>query len=261
MNLGMGSGFAPPRNDSQVVGSNLDATTGYDAWLAAQQGQRSSWMSDWNTRLTAAQQPVYSTPQLTLANSLIGTDASFSNPDGTSTRRALNSQDIVDFMNVERNGFNSGGRDAWAAAVGNMPSGTLNQYRNTSTAQFQTGTAGDPAALQAEREKYESGFSSTLAQMNAQRDQSAIQQQAYNQQNGGGFAGGILNESYAQPFGSTITGASGFGTGLMGGAGTTAAPSTGLTPFGAPAAPQGQGMGTTQGWGGPFSNKNPWSLG
>lgn len=118
----------------------------------------------------------------------------------------------------------------------------------------------------------------TQAQYDADAQQrhasQASNQQAYNIANGGGFAGGILNSSYANPFGNTVTGlanpaaganmASSFTSGLMGGFGPTAAPSTGIAPFGAPAASQGQQWGQpadSSSWGGPFSNKNPWSLG
>lgn len=228
MNLGMG-GFAAPRADSQVVGSSYDAINNYGGWL-----------SDWQKRYADASRPVYSSDydmavlnagrSLDPMTGVIQADAAFG-----------------------RNGA-AGDPAAQSALQGVLNPSEFANINNASRSSYQIGTQGDVNGLMAEQ-----------AKMEAMRQQIATQQQAYDQQNGGGFAGGILNDSYSQPFSNTVTGApsaqQGFGTGLMGGAGTTAAPSTGLTPFGAPAAPQGQQMANAGGWGGPFSNKNPWSLG
>ena len=79
------------------------------------------------------------------------------------------------------------------------------------------------------------------AKAEAERAQNqTVQQQAYGQQTGGGFSGGILNSSYAKPFGNTITGMAdmggAFSGGMMGG-NATAAPSTGLMPAGPASSP------------------------
>lgn len=128
--------------------------------------------------------------------------------------------------------------------------GQMAQYGQQANA-IQNSTAEQAAKLKAEQDAFQNN--------------QAVQQQAYGQQTGGGFNGGILNSSYSQPFGNTITGtqnpAGGFSGGLMSGAGQTAAPSTGLTPFGAGGASTGQQPAPAAGWGGPFSAKNPWSLG
>lgn len=103
----------------------------------------------------------------------------------------------------------------------------------------------------------------TRASQAAAQANTSTQQQAYNQQTGGGYTGGILDAAkYAQPFGNTITG----GAGLMG-APTTAAASTGLNPTG-PASPNpfATGFGSAglqsspSAWGGAFSYQNPWSV-
>lgn len=104
------------------------------------------------------------------------------------------------------------------------------------------------------------------AEFAAAQDRNARQQQAYSQQLGGGFTGGLINGSYSNPFAGQITGVSssdpsmpwsqswatpGFGGGSAGGY------SPNGTGQSAPSNTGGQGGG----WGGPFSNRNPWSLG
>ena len=127
-----------------------------------------------------------------------------------------------------------------------------------------TGTPGAYNTLYADYRKQMDAYNGTQAANAAaaqaadqQRQQNQqLQQQAFNQQTGGGFAGGLLNPSYSQPFGNTL----GFSGGMMG-SGQAPAASTGLNAW----MPQGTGSSPSAGnsgaWGGPFSNKNPWSLG
>lgn len=107
------------------------------------------------------------------------------------------------------------------------------------------------------------------------------QQQAYNQQSGGGFAGGIIDESYSNPFSNQISGQRSVG-GLGGLGGMQTDPSMpnvampwqqpwGTPGFGQPGRGNSQGVGgysptgqqstNQQGsqWGGVFGAKNPWS--
>lgn len=162
-----------------------------------------------------------------------------------------------DFVNgsLEQAYASVGGKDNWDS---------WNTYYHKGAAQAQDAYGQQVSGINAQAAA--AAAKAAKAEQARQQNQQ-LQQQAYNQQTGGGFTGGILNDSYAKPF-SNVLGANGFSSGMMGqgttnlgmGAGTTAAPSTGLTPFGAPAASTGQQTGTAQGWGGPFSAKNPWSL-
>lgn len=160
-------------------------------------------------------------------------------------------------------------------SIGGAAGGNIGDMANAGTA--------TPGAYQAEQGAYNQQQAAINAQAQAaakaaadaeaaRKNNQATQQQAYNQQTGGGFNGGILNGSYAQPFGNTITGTAnttgttGFNGGMMG-AGQVAAASTGLNPTGPAAGMLGTGFGSVAApqagasWGGPFSNKNPWSLG
>jgi len=95
-----------------------------------------------------------------------------------------------------------------------------------------------------------------------------VQQSAYDQSNGGGFNGGIINASYGTPFG--MSGGIGSPTqvdgvnmpetqpwGMAGYGGPTGAVSQGG--FGTGLMAQGANQAQPSGWGGPFTNKNPWA--
>lgn len=148
--------------------------------------------------------------------------------------------------------------------------GAYQQQQAAANAQAQAISQQQQAAAQAAAKAQAEAAAKAQAEEAARQNNQATQQQAYNQQTGGGFSGGILNSSYAQPFGNTITGTAntgGFNGGMMG-APSTAAASTGLNPTGPAAGMLGTGFGAATGqqpgasaWGGPFSNKNPWSLG
>lgn len=117
-------------------------------------------------------------------------------------------------------------------------------------------------ALEAERAKKQAEYS---ALMQGRQQNQQTQQSAYDQANGGGFSGGIINASYGTPFGNDPTMSGMMNSGI-------AMPNN--QPWGSPAygGPQGgesqagfgggSGMMNTQpaGWGGPFSAKNPWAL-
>lgn len=117
-------------------------------------------------------------------------------------------------------------------------------------------------ALEAERARQNAQFAAAT-QGRVQNQQA--QQSAYNQSNGGGFSGGIINASYGTPFGGDSTMSGMMNNGI-------AMPND--QPWGSPAygGPQGgesqAGFGggagmmnaQPQGWGGPFTAKNPWSL-
>lgn len=126
-------------------------------------------------------------------------------------------------------------------------------------------SAPDFSALNAERARKEAEFA-------AMRGNQTRQQQAYGQQLGGGFSGGIVNDSYSNPFAGQITGQASGGDPSMPGVTMPLAQPWGTPGFGGSGggsiggySPSGMGQqqGNNQGggWGGPFSNRNPWSLG
>lgn len=237
MNLGLG-GFSPVRNDSQVVASDDNLRGGWDSWL-----------SNWNNTYQQRSTPIAASYTPGRDEAIQSFVSQYDPGQGVASlaQQAFGAAPGND------------GLSGYVAAAANMLGGmdAFNRIDNMGAGSYSAGYTPDPAELQR--------MQAEKTQMEDRRNAMYANQQAYDQQTGNGFAGGILNDSYSQPFSNTVTGApsaqQGFGTGLMGGAGTTAAPSTGLTPFGAPAAPQGQQTANAGGWGGPFSNKNPWSLG
>jgi hypothetical protein len=170
--------------------------------------------------------------------------------------------------------------NSWMANAGPLASqGKINQldYLSPQTRDLYSNYAGTripgwegygrDGGYQAEQANFTDQANSILQQQQAaatQAQQAAagrqqnqnLQQQAYGQQTGGGFSGGLLNPSYAQPFGNTL----GFNGGMMG-SGEAPAASTGLNPWMAPAGGSSPSTANSGAWGGPFSNKNPWSLG
>ncbi len=137
------------------------------------------------------------------------------------------------------------------------------------------------ASLDAEERAAADVFANHKADFEAFNANETRQQQAYNQQSGGGFAGGIIDESYSDPFSSQISGQRSVG-GLGGLGGMPTDPSMpnvampwqqpwGTPGFGQPGQgnsqgvggynPTGQQQGNQQGsqWGGVFGAKNPWS--
>ena len=128
------------------------------------------------------------------------------------------------------------------------------------------------AALYAEKKKKDAEF-------DAFKTNETRQQQAFDQQTGGGFTGGLIDASYSDPFSSQISGASTVG-GLGGLGGMPVDPSMpnvampwaqpwGTPGFGQPGQGSSQGVGSynpqsggpqqQSGWGGPFGTRNPWS--
>lgn len=193
-----------------------------------------------------------------------------------------NAQSLV--QNALQRDFQTGTLDQAYAAVGGKDNwDAWNRYYNGGAAQAQAAYGGQVSGL----------YDKAYAQMDADAKAAAarqqnqqLQQQAYSQQTGSGFTGGLLNDSYGNAFGNVLgANASGFSGGMMSqptsnlgmGSGSAVAPSTGLNPWMPPAAPnngmatplsqpmqappQAPNNGNAAGWGGPFSAKNPWSLG
>ena len=171
--------------------------------------------------------------------------------DGFADSPNLHSADFwQQYLGANAPGIAQGGG---LAQSGWFAPGDVQQYQDAS------------AAYPGQQAAYTAQAAALAKQQQAATQNQATQQQAYNQQTGGGFNGGILNSSYSQPFGNVIQGMpapnNGFAAGMMGGGGSAAPPGTGLTPFGAGGSSTGQQAASPQGWGGPFSAKNPWSLG
>lgn len=263
----LGLGWDPQRIDSSVV-----KTPDYA-------GQISAAAAPYQAQAASLQAP--QSPQ-DLLNSLIqqraqeqfkyyNTPAAGYVPDGTLTLDTITKQlmsQVPTYVQGQGNGWGldgllGAGAQQYRDYVGNQ-AGSMNGFAGY-------GSQGSYQPQQAEYQQQQAqiaqqqaaAVAKAKAEADAAASNQATQQQAYNQQTGGGFSGGILNGSYSQPFSNTITGTA--NTGGFAGAPSTAAPSTGLAPTGPAAngtgaAPAGAPA-SSNAWGGPFSNKNPWSLG
>lgn len=218
------------------------------------QGQQNDWLGAWQNKWNAA------TPQFVQTGG-----GTWSGGDPAALRQLINSSTPTTGWNLGENDYyarqmieQAQAGDAQAIANINMFGGSAGTYTAP------TGYYDDSArkALEAERDKQNAQFASAT-QGRVQNQQA--QQTAYNQSNGGGFSGGIINASYGTPFGNDSTMAGMMNNGI-------AMPNDqpwGSPAYGGPAGGESQaGFGggagmmnsQPQGWGGPFTAKNPWSL-
>jgi len=218
------------------------------------QGQQNDWLKAWQPKWDAA------TPQYVQTSA-----GGFSSDIGQIAQQLANAPDA-------RNGFQGSDTDWYNHALGLVQDAQQggeqgNAYLShfgvsPGTYTAPTGYYDDSArkALEAERDRQNAQFAAAT-QGRVQNQQA--QQTAYNQSNGGGFSGGIINASYGTPA-TTGTGGSTDASGVP-------MPNTqpwGMPAYGGPTGAQsqagfgGSGWGEAAqpaGWGGPFTNKNPWA--
>ena len=291
LNLGMGLDFAPQRQDSTAI-----VDPNYAGLLQAAQGNAAGAQAAIEAQRAAVPVPTSPTDYLNgLLNQQAHSFVDKYNADAAAGGYANDGSINYDsyFNSLKENVTPFANKGTLNQAYGMFDSGLAQQYENYA-GNKQAGWAdyghdGAYTGLQANYGQQMQGFNQQSAQAAAAADAQAAQlkaerdafqtnqntqQDAYNKQNGGGFAGGILNSSYAKPFSDQIgqgqTGVSASSPAVMG-AGSAAAPSTGLAPTGpavasgAPGGPSGFGAPSgpqqdAKAWGGVFSNKNPWSL-
>jgi hypothetical protein len=247
-NFGMGRPtFSQPRQESQTVSSFRESDV-------------SDWMSGWQSRYDAE-------AGRASAGSVASKEylPSFAWSEGLNMRGGpwapVSDMGRPQFIN----GWQS--EDFGGTRFGHDDGGVYMQQGYDSP-----GYTPDFSALNAEKAAKEAEFA-------AARERQNRQQQAYSQQLGSNFAGGIINDSYQTPFGGQITGQSSpFGNdpgmpgvtmpwaqpwGTPGYGGATGGQSIGgYSPqgIGAQNNQQSGGFGSGSGWGGPFGKSNPWSL-
>ena len=275
LNLGMGADFMPIRQESTaIVDPNFAGQMAAAQQAAAQQQAAIQRPQDPNDFLNGLQgkQAQWQVDDFNKQAEGIGLDYRMNFADtlaGLQKNVAPHAQNGT--LNQVSNIFAPEYASEYEAYAGNRNPGWAGYghdgaYQGQAAAANQQSQAAALAAAQ-EQERIRSEQAAFQANQNTQQD-------AYNKQTGGGFAGGILNGSYAKPFSDQIgqgqTGISASSP-MITGTGSAAAPSTGLAPTGpaaatgAPGTPPGFGRapGTPQeakAWGGVFSNKNPWSL-
>ncbi len=261
---------SPPRQESQVVKSPQQVQEEFQAAQRAYEAQRAAL--EWQQQNIAT--PMEYAQQQTTAHANSGAFDEFFKQQAT-YNPIWNTQEQQDWY-----------RQEYARDVAPTILSGGNAYDTAYINQFE-GLRGvqdyDPtkvaAGIQGQLESLNSGFQKQKSAFDAFSANQTRQQQAYNQQAGGGFAGGIIDASYSDPFSSQISGQSTGGLGGLGGMPTDPSlPSVAMPwaqPWGTPGFGQpGQGnsvgaysptgsqpQGGTQGsqWGGVFGAKNPWS--
>lgn len=219
------------------------------------QGQQNDWLSGWQNRYDAAQptwvqtggphssadiSPLLNTPGA--SNGIVGGAPAFAEYAQTMYDNAGNG-DSNALAYLSNFGLSAGASSAPTGYYDNSARNALNTEKTSQQAQYD-------------------------AMMQTRQKNQQAQQSAYDQSNGGGFLGGTINSSYSTPFG--MTGGIGAPTqtdgvnmpntqpwGMAGYGGATGAASQGG--FGVGLMAQGANQSQPSGWGGPFTNKNPWA--
>lgn len=190
---------------------------------ASPNDQRNAWMADWQSRYDAAA-PIVREGQTSSEWNWTGT------PDAQTAFLLANGADP----------------SVVATAYGN--------YKDTSTSPYVDDSA--RRALTAEKNAYENQYGAAAS---AYAQNQTVQQNAYNAAGGGSYLGGTINGSYSAPQtpldpNSSLYGLmnqAGVGLGFGGPNGSASQAGFGFT-----AGMMGQ---QPSGWGGPFTNRNPWS--
>lgn len=263
---------APPRQASQVVKS---PTQMQDEWAAAQQAYqaeqaRIAWEA--SQIRSPEQQGIYKAEQHANSGAF---DQFFK--DQAAYNPIWNTQEQQDWYKQQYAQdvgptlqYGGNGDAASTAYISNYDGlGSVKGYSPEAEA----------ARLASESAAASSAFAKQKADFEAFSANQTRQQQAYNQQSGGGFAGGIIDASYSDPFSNQISGQSFGGLGGLGGIPSDPSlPNVSMPwaqPWGTPGFGQ-PGQGNSVGaysptgnqqqngqqgsqWGGVFGAKNPWS--
>lgn len=216
------------------------------------QGQQNDWLKAWQPKWDAA------TPRYVETSA-----GGWSGGDAGALQAAINASSAKSGWTADADGSYAQGLLSQAQAGDTSAQGIIGAFGGSyGTYTAPTGYYDDSArkALEAERDRQNAQFAAAT-QGRVQNQQA--QQSAYNQSNGGGFSGGIINASYGTP----ATAATGGSTDASG----VPMPNThpwGMPAYGGPTGATSQaGFGGSDwgqgaqpaGWGGPFTNKNPWA--
>jgi hypothetical protein len=262
---------SPPRQSSQVVKSPQQVQEEFQAAQRAYEAQRAAL--EWQ-RQNIATPEEYAQQQTTAhANSgafdeFFKQQAAYNPIWNTKEQQDWYRQEYA--RDVAPTILAGGNNDSDKAYISQFEG--LNGVQEYDPAKVASGIENQLAALTSDFQQQKSAFDAFTANQTRQ-------QQAYNQQAGGGFAGGIIDASYPDPFSNQISGQSFGGLGGLGGIPSDPSlPNVSMPwaqPWGTPGFGQ-PGQGNSVGaysptgnqqqngqqgsqWGGVFGAKNPWS--